>query len=131
VVAAPNASDMQAAFGVLDRVADELGVEWKESKDEGADGDLQELEVWGLLLKTGLKGATLTIPEDKRARYWQNLEKVLRDLRTQGKSDFGESRSLVGQLAFSPATLSRQRHKASNRRESDNERRGTRGTCKF
>jgi len=100
VVAAPNASDMQAAFGVLDRVADELGVEWKKSKDEGANGDLQELEVWGLLLKTGLKGATLTIPEDKRARYGQNLEKVLRDLRTQGKADFGESRSLVGQLAF-------------------------------
>ena len=34
VVAAPNASDMQAAFAVLDRVADELGVDWKKSKDE-------------------------------------------------------------------------------------------------
>ena len=99
VLAAPNLSDMRAAFKVLDEVAQVLGITFKSSKDVGKDEALQELSVWGLLLKTAGK-VELRVPEDKRTKYGRALAEVTAALSEKGEVEMEKFESLLGKLAF-------------------------------
>ena len=95
-IAGPNEEHMRRAFAVLDEVADALGIRWKKDKDQGADGKLTEIDIWGLRLSTE-PCPRLSIPDDKRERYKVSLEGL--DLAAE---EWGadELRSVVGQLSF-------------------------------
>ena len=96
VLAAPSAGEMTRAFEVLDRVAEELGIRWKLSKDQGRAGDRTEIEVWGLVLSTAPM-PHLYIPEDKKRRYKEELLRL-----DEGGSvwEADQLRSVIGQLSF-------------------------------
>lgn len=91
--------EIRAAFQVLDELGAELGVEWKKEKDEGRDEALQRITFVGLDIDvTG--EPVLAINEQKKERYGAQLEKVRHALRTEGKVERSDVRTLVGQLAF-------------------------------
>ncbi len=93
-------ADVVGAFGVLDRIGAELGLEWKLSKDQGRDTPLQQLELLGMLFDT--VSMEMRIAPQKRARYATDVQTLLSEASATAARSVQRTalHSVVGKLTF-------------------------------
>ncbi|PNH12737.1 hypothetical protein TSOC_000315 [Tetrabaena socialis] len=91
-------ADVRGAFAVLDEVGEELGFEWKLSKDRGRDVALQQLEMLGLLFDTVRQ--ELRMSPDKRTAYAAAIAALLATAAADQPVTRTALQTVVGKLSF-------------------------------
>lgn len=108
VLAAPTHWQLRAIFDLLNAMASELGIAWKESKDVGYDLPTYSLEALGLILNTAdPNGTTVTLPNDKYVKYLEGLS-VLEPVQVSGEEvtiPFRPLLTTIGQLGWASKAL--------------------------
>ncbi len=93
-------ADVVGAFGVLDRLGAELGLEWKRSKDRGGPGDpRQQLEFLGMEFDT--VALQMRITDEKRQRYSAAVQELLAAAAAAGgQVGRADLEAVAGKLTF-------------------------------
>ena len=98
IIIADTHRDMRIAFAVMDEEAALLGMQWNPKKDMGRDSPLTSVEVLGIIIEAPTQ--MLKLPDEKRARYLQEVQTFLMAYRDKESAPVKVVESLIGKLLF-------------------------------
>lgn len=98
ILVADSHADLIAAFHVMDKEAQQLGLEFNPDKDVGLDQPLHTLEALGIVIDA--PNQELKLPEEKRAKYLSELQAFKSAYRQMSDAPRKPLEKLVGKLAF-------------------------------
>lgn len=100
LIACPTHAMVREVFEVLNRLAEELGVDFKSSKDLGYEEELHALPFLGLNISTEGDDTTLSVPGDKLLAYSAEAKELAAMLPAHQPLPFTRLQSLVGKFGF-------------------------------
>jgi hypothetical protein len=98
IVVADNHAHLIRAFEAMDTEAELLGLVFNPDKDLGKDAPLTSIEALGLIIDAPQQ--QLRLPENKRARYLQELQAFTQKYKGKSKAARKDVESLVGKLLY-------------------------------
>lgn len=98
IIIADSHADMRKAYDIMDEEAALLGLQWNPKKDVGRDAPTTEMEVLGITIDA--QNQMLKLPDDKRARYLQEVLNFLEAYRGKETAPVKAVESLAGKLLF-------------------------------
>ena len=98
IIIADSHEDMRKAFAIMDEEAALLGLQWNPKKDVGRDNPVTEMEVLGIIIDA--PNQMLKLPEEKRARYLQEVQNFMDTYRSKETAPVKAVESLAGKLLF-------------------------------
>jgi hypothetical protein len=98
IIIADSHADMCEAFAIMDDEAALLGMQWNPKKDVGRETPVTEMEVLGIMIDA--PNQMLKLPEEKRARYLQEVHNFMDTYRGKETAPVKAVESLAGKLLF-------------------------------